>query len=75
MSDKRLDTQTRPQCAVNSTAYQNEEVMVFVGVEFSQENYKIGESELNFYLKDGFHVVKDFQTSSGVVFCLSNSRD
>jgi len=42
----------------------------FVAVQLSKDQYKIGEDELNDYLKKGFVVIKDFQTSSGLIFAL-----
>ena len=42
----------------------------FVAIEFAPDDYKIGEAELNACIKDGFLVVKDYQTASGVVMTL-----
>jgi len=44
--------------------------MKFVGVVFDPEKYKAGEEEINEALSDGFEVIQDFQTGSGIVFAL-----
>ena len=43
----------------------------YVGVPFDQKNYKIGEQEINNALKDGYEVVRDFETGGGIVVCLA----
>ena len=42
----------------------------FVGVVFDKDEYKKGEAELNRLLEMGYRVIKDFQTSSGIVVSL-----
>ena len=42
----------------------------FVGVVFDKDEYKKGEAELNRFLEKGYMVIKDFQTSSGIVVSL-----
>ena len=42
----------------------------YVGVPFDQKNYKIGEQEINNALKDGYEVVRDFETGGGIVMAL-----
>ena len=42
----------------------------YVGVPFDQKNYKIGEQEINNALKDGYEVMRDFETGGGIVVCL-----
>lgn len=42
----------------------------FVGVVFDDKQYKDGESKINKYLRDGYTVIKDFQTNSGIVITL-----
>ena len=42
----------------------------FVGVVFDKDEYKKGEAELNMLLEKGYKVIKDFQTSSGIVVSL-----
>ena len=42
----------------------------YVGVPFDQKNYKIGEQEINDALKDGYEVMRDFETGGGIVVCL-----
>ena len=44
--------------------------MKFVGVIFDPEKYKAGEAEINDALFDGFEVIRDFQTGSGIVVTL-----
>ena len=42
----------------------------FVGIVFDKDEYKKGEAELNGFLEKGYKVIKDFQTSSGIVVSL-----
>ena len=42
----------------------------FVGIVFDKDEYKKGEMELNRFLEKGYKVIKDFQTSSGIVVSL-----
>ena len=44
--------------------------MKFVGVIFEPEKYKTGEAEINDALSNGFEVIRDFQTGSGIVVTL-----
>ena len=44
--------------------------MMFVGVVFEPEKYKTGEAEVNNALSNGFEVIRDFQTGSGIVVTL-----
>ena len=44
--------------------------MKFVGVIFDPEKFKSGEAEINDALSDGFEVIRDFQTGSGIVMAL-----
>ena len=44
--------------------------MKFVGVVFEPEKYKTGEAEINDALSNGFEVIRDFQTGSGIVVAL-----
>ena len=44
--------------------------MKFVGVVFEPEKYKTGEAEINDALSNGFEVIRDFQTGSGIVMAL-----
>ncbi len=44
--------------------------MRFVGVVFEPEKYKTGEAEINDALSNGFEVIRDFQTGSGIVVTL-----
>jgi len=44
--------------------------MKFVSVVFEPEKYKTGEAEINDALSNGFEVIRDFQTGSGIVVTL-----
>ena len=44
--------------------------MKFVSVVFEPEKYKTGEAEINAALSNGFEVIRDFQTGSGIVMAL-----
>ena len=44
--------------------------MKFVGIVFEPEKYKTGEAEINDALSNGFEVIRDFQTGSGIVMAL-----
>ena len=47
--------------------------ILFVPVEFSyngERNYKIGQDEVNSALDNGYVVIDDFPSSSGVVFAM-----
>ena len=44
--------------------------MKFVSVVFEPEKYKTGEAEINDALSNGFEVIRDFQTGSGIVMAL-----
>ena len=44
--------------------------MKFVGVAFDPQKYKAGEAEINDALSDGFEVIRDFETSGGIVMAL-----
>ena len=44
--------------------------MKFVGVIFDPEKFKTGEAEINDALSNGFEVIRDFQTGSGIVVTL-----
>ena len=42
----------------------------FVGVCFESTNYKTGQDELNESISQGYRIVGEYSTSSGVVFSL-----
>ena len=42
----------------------------FVGVAFDPRKFKIGETEINDALSDGFEVIRDFETGGGIVMTL-----
>jgi len=44
--------------------------MKFVSVVFEPEKYQTGEAEINDALSNGFEVIRDFQTGSGIVVTL-----
>jgi acetyl-CoA carboxylase alpha subunit len=44
--------------------------MKFVGIVFEPEKYQTGEAEINDALSNGFEVIRDFQTGSGIVVAL-----
>ena len=44
--------------------------MKFVGVIFDPRKFKIGETEINDALSDGFEVLRDFETGGGIVLAL-----
>ena len=44
--------------------------MKFVSVVFEPEKYQTGEAEINDALSNGFEVIRDFQTGSGIVMAL-----
>lgn len=43
----------------------------FVGVCFESTNYKVGQDELNESISQGYRIVGEYPTSSGVVFSLT----
>ena len=49
-------------------------ILKFVGVSFDSE-YKKGQDELNKTISQGYRIVTDYQTSSGVVFSLTKNLD
>ena len=52
-----------------------ESYIKFVGVHFESNNYKKGQDELNQTISQGYRIVRDYQTSSGVVFSLTKNLD
>ena len=45
----------------------------FVGVRFESTNYKADQDELNDSMSQGYRIVGEYPTSSGVVFSLSKN--
>ena len=45
----------------------------FVGICFETTNYKVGQDELNESISQGYRIVREYPTSSGVVFSLSRN--
>ena len=46
-----------------------------VAIEFKEEQYKIGEAQVNQNLSSGYEITKDFQTESGVVIVMTKWAD
>ena len=44
--------------------------VMFIGVEFHPQKYKIGQDEINQALDDGYEILWDWKFETGVVFCL-----
>ncbi len=47
----------------------------FVGVLFESTNYKVGQDELNESISQGYRILREYQTESGVVFSLSKNMN
>jgi len=47
----------------------------FVPVQFEMEEYEKGQDELNDSISQGWRIVTEYQTASGLVFSLSKSLD
>ena len=47
----------------------------FVPVQFEMEEYEKGQDELNDSISQGWRIVTEYQTASGIVFSLSKSLD
>ena len=47
--------------------------VMFIGVEFHPQKYKIGQDEINRALDVGYEILWDWKYDSGVVFCLKKS--
>ena len=47
--------------------------VMFIGVEFHPQRYKIGQDEMNQALDDGYEILWDYKYDAGVVFCLKKS--
>ena len=47
----------------------------FVGVQFESTNYKAGQDELNESISQGYQIVKEYPTSTGIVFSLSKNMN
>ena len=46
-----------------------------VAIEFKEDKYKEGESQVNQNLSSGYEITKDFQTESGVVIVMTKWED
>jgi len=47
----------------------------FIGVSFEGSSYKIGQNELNDSISQGWGIVSEYQTASGIVFSLRKNLD
>ena len=47
----------------------------FVPVQFELEEYEKGQEELNDSISQGWRIVTEYQTASGIVFSLTKSLD
>lgn len=57
----------------NKVSKDEQKVIRFVGVTFD-ENYKKGQEELNRIIGEGYKIVQDYRTESGIVFSLVMKR-
>ena len=46
-----------------------------VAIEFKEDKYKEGESQVNQNLSSGYEITKDFQTESGIVIVMTKWKD
>ena len=46
-----------------------------IAIEFKEDKYKEGESQVNQNLSYGYEITKDFQTDSGIVLIMSQWED
>ena len=53
-----------------SNGSKNTSTIKFIGVSFESTNYKAGQDELNETISQGYRIMKEYQTSCGVVFSL-----
>ena len=44
--------------------------ILFIGVEFHPQRYRIGQDEMNQALDDGYEILWDYKYDNGVEFCL-----
>ena len=47
--------------------------VMFIGVEFHPQRYKIGQDEMNRAFDDGYEILWDYKYDNGVEFCLKKS--
>ena len=72
--DGRLDEMSREIHSLREKKEEPEKEMTtirVVAVEFRQEQYRLGEAEVNRNLSDGFVIQKEFQTESGAVIFMA----
>ena len=58
---------------IEMTLHEKIHRVMFIGVEFHPQKYKIGQDEINQALDDGYEILWDYKYDSGVVFCLKKS--
>ena len=57
------------------TLHERIQRVMFIGVEFHPQKYKIGQDEINQALDDGYEILWDYKYDCGVVFCLKKSEE
>jgi len=65
--NKHREEENEEEYSKNNKKLQN---IKFVPIEFDYENYKIGESNVNQALGNGYAVIDSFKTESGVVMVM-----
>ena len=75
--DGRIDEISREIKSLREEQTSDKKMTSFrvVAIEFKENKYKSGESEVNRNLSYGFEITKDFQTESGVVIVMSKWED
>ena len=68
--EKRIKYQSKDIKRLKKLQARKMTAMKFVGVIFDPEKFKTGEAEINDALSNGFEVIRDFQTGSGIVVTL-----
>ena len=58
---------------LNDCSYNETPTIKFIGVRFESTNYKVDQDELNDSMSQGYRIVGEYPTSSGVVFSLSKN--
>ena len=60
---------------LNDGLSDNASTIKFVPVQFESTEYEKGQDELNESISQGWRIVTEYQTASGIVFSLSKSLD
>jgi len=58
---------------LNDCSYNETPSIIFKGVRFESTNYKVDQDELNDSMSQGYRIVGEYPTSSGVVFSLTKN--